>query len=119
MDIFADLEALCASPGFIHSIAYLSARDTMFHFQGEATPDDLATMHAAGRLIRNEVNVLIGILVKQEIDYSAPDAGTFERHVSQSESLLDEMHHAMEDACEIWFRIFQVMRALGCEQANH
>lgn len=94
-DIFADLEALCASPGFIHTIAYLSARDTMFHFEGEATPDDLATMHAAGRLIRNEVNALIGLLVKQEIDYSAPDAGTFERHVSQSESLLEEMHHAM------------------------
>lgn len=67
----------------------------MFHFEGEATPDDLATMHAAGRLIRNEVNALIGLLVKQEIDYSVPDADTFERHVTQSESLLEEMHHAM------------------------
>ncbi len=94
-EIFAELEALCAAPGFIHAIAYICARDNMFHYTGEATPNDLARMHAPGRLIRNEVNALVGLLVKHKIDYSTPDAATFDHHVAQSQALLGELHDAM------------------------
>lgn len=93
--IFSELEALCRSPGYIHAIAHLSARDTMFHYEGEAKPEDLAVLHAPNRLIRNEVNALVGLMVKGDIDFAMPDASSFTRYVAATEALLEEMHHAI------------------------
>ena len=93
--IFSELEALCRSPGYIHAIGHLSARDTMFHYEGEAKPEDLAVLHAPNRLIRNEVNALVGLMVKGDIDFTTPDAATHTRYVAATEALLEEMHHAI------------------------
>lgn len=93
--IFAELEALCASPGFIHAIAYICMRDNMIKYTGEMSPEDMANLYGLERLVRNEVNVLVGLLIKNEIDYSRPAGETLEHYVKQAEALLEEIHRAM------------------------
>jgi hypothetical protein len=94
-EIFVELERLCASPGFIHAIAYICMRDNLIMYSGEMKADDMAKLYGRERLLRNEVNVLIGLVVKHEIDYSWPDEPTVERYVKRSHELLDEIHEAM------------------------
>lgn len=94
-DIFVELEALCASPGFIHAIAYICMRDNLFMYSGEMKVEDMASLYGRERLLRNEVNVLVGLMVKHKIDYSLPDEATAERYVKRTQELLDEIHQAM------------------------
>lgn len=94
-EIFVELEGLCASPGFIHAIAYICMRDNLIMYSGEMKSEDMANLYGRERLLRNEVNVLIGLMVKHEIDYSLPDEATAEWYVKRSQELLVEIHQAM------------------------
>jgi hypothetical protein len=94
-EIFAELESLCASPGFIHAIAYICMRDNMIWYAGEMKTDDLGHLYGRDRLLRNEVNALIGLLVKNDIVYSMPDETTLAGYVERCQSLLEEIHQAM------------------------
>lgn len=94
-EIFVELEALCASPGFIHAIAYICMRDNLIMYSGEMKAEDMANLYGHERLLRNEVNVLVGLMVKNEIDYSLPDEATAELYVKRSQKLLDEIHQVM------------------------
>lgn len=97
-ELFLELEALCAAPGFIHAIAYFSARDNMIAYAGEMKTEDLSPLHGRDRLVRNEVNTLIGLMVKRDIDYTLPDATTLGGYVERSQGLLEKIHEAMGSA---------------------
>lgn len=94
-EIFAELSALCASPGFIHAIAYFCERDNLIRFAGELTAEDMGNLYGRSRLVRNEVNLLFGLAVKVEIDYEFPEGEVFQAYMTRSESLLEELHQAM------------------------
>jgi hypothetical protein len=94
-EIFLELEALCTAPGFIHAIAYISARDNMILYAGEMKQDDLRPLHGQDRLVRNEVNALVGLMVKGNIDYTLPDEVTLGRYVACCHDLLEKIHEAM------------------------
>src|SRR5260221_10690444 len=70
--IFADIAALCTSPGFAHAVAFFCYRDNLVRFGEKLTPDDLAHLHSGSALIRTEISTLIGLLVQAPIDYSLP-----------------------------------------------
>lgn len=97
-ELFLELEALCVAPGFIHAIAYISARDNVIAYVGEMKKDDLSPLHDRDRLVRNEVNALIGLMVKREIDYILPDEATLEGYIERSQVLLEKIHDAMGHA---------------------
>lgn len=97
-ELFLALEAVCSAPGFIHAIAYFSTRDNMISYAGEMKKDDLAPLHGRERLVRNEVNTLIGLMVKRDIDYTLPDEATFGGYVERSQALLDKIHETMGSA---------------------
>jgi len=59
------------------------------------TPENMSNLYGRERLIRNEVNVLVGLLVKNKIDYSLPAKETIDQYVKRSHALLDEIHEAM------------------------
>lgn len=94
-DVFADLERLCRCPGFIHAIAHMCMRDNMIGYTGQATGEDMLKLYDPSRLLRNEMNVLIGLLVKGDIDFSSPDQTTVEAYIDESRKLSEEMHGAM------------------------
>ncbi len=52
-------------------------------------------MFEPSRLIRSEINTLFGLMVKEEVDWSLPSPRVQQEYLSASESLLEELHHAL------------------------
>lgn len=94
-EIFSELTELCTSPGFVHVIAYLCIRDNMIRYQNEIKPEDMSNLYSSEHLVRTEINVLLGLLIKRDIDYSIPDAAIFQSWSDRAEVLLGELHTAM------------------------
>lgn len=93
--IFRELAELCASPGFVHVIAYLCIRDNMIRYMDEIKPEDMSNLYSSEHLVRTEINVLLGLLIKHDIDYSVPEASIFQGFSERAEALLAELHTAM------------------------
>jgi len=100
--IFEDLATLCSSPGYVHAIAYLCFRDNMIRYSGEMKPDDMNHLFSATRLIRTETSTLIGLLLKNDIDYNLPAPDVMQEYVARTEALLEEIHHSM--SAPFWSR---------------
>lgn len=94
-DIFDELAKLCSSPGYVHAIAYLCFRDNMIRYSGDMKPEDMQHLFSMSRLIRTETSTLIGLLLKNEIDYSPPNADVMQMYLDKTEALLEEIHHSM------------------------
>lgn len=95
-EIFDELGALCASPGFIHVIAYFCMRDNMIGYAGdEMKAEDMANLYGHSRLIRTEISALLGLLIKHDIDYALPEPAILQSYAEKCEALLEEIHQAM------------------------
>jgi hypothetical protein len=94
-EIFDELAMLCTSPGYAHAITSLCFRDSLVHYQGEMTPEDMKHMFSPEHLVRTEISTLVGLLVKAEIDYSLPAPAIAQQHLKRTEELLEELHRAM------------------------
>jgi hypothetical protein len=97
-EVFADLAALCVKPGYVHALAYLCFRDNIIPYAGEMTEADMQKMFDPSRLIRTEINTLIGLMVKADIDWALPAPQTLQEYANTSEKLLEELHHGMSGA---------------------
>lgn len=93
--IFGELAELCVSPGFVYVIAYLCIRDNMIRYKDEIKPEDMSNLYSSEHLVRNEINALLGLLIKHDIDYSVPEASIFQCWSDRAEALLAELHTAM------------------------
>lgn len=97
-EIFADLAALCVKPGYVHAIAYCCFRDNIVTYVGEMKEADMQNMFAPSRLIRTEINMLIGLMVKADIDWALPTPQSLQEYIDATERLLEELHHGMSSA---------------------
>lgn len=93
--VFDDLADLCTSPGYVHAIAYFCWRDGLVSMGDELTPSDLEGQYSLSRLIRSEISTLIGLLVREQIDYSLPTPDDMQRYVDRTQTLLEELHQAL------------------------
>ena len=75
-EIFADLAALCVRAGYVHALAHLCFRDNIILYAGQMTEADMREMFSPSRLIRTEINTLIGLMVKADIDWALPTPHT-------------------------------------------
>lgn len=96
--IFADLSELCKSPGFVHVIAYFCYRENFVTFDEKMTAEEMTHLYSMTRLIRTEISTLIGLMIQEDIDYSLPTPEIFQKYITQTETLLEEMHHAIAGA---------------------
>lgn len=94
-EIFADLQALCVKPGYIHALAFLCFRDNVIPYAGEMKEADMQRMFEPSRLIRTEISTLLGLMVKSEVDWSLPSPLVVQEYLNASETLLEELHHAL------------------------
>ena len=95
-EIFADLVILCSCPGYIHAIAYFCFRDNMIFYKTSGmTESDVEKMFSPKRLIRTEVNTLLGLMVKGEIDWTLPAPKMVQKYVNETERLLNELHDSL------------------------
>ena len=90
-----ELAGLCASPGYAHAIAYLCFRDNMIRYSGEMKAEDMQHLFSRSRLIRTETSTLIGLMLKNPIDYTLPAPPVLEKYIEATEALLEEIHHTM------------------------
>ncbi|MDR6383996.1 SEC-C metal-binding domain-containing protein [Paraburkholderia caribensis] len=55
-------------------------------------------MFEPSRLIRTEINTLVGLMVKAEIDWAVPSPHALQEYIDTSEQLLEELHQGMSSA---------------------
>ncbi|WP_373543973.1 SEC-C metal-binding domain-containing protein [Chamaesiphon sp.] len=94
-EIFADLEKLCTSQGYVHVIAYFCFIDNTTSYADRISPEDLMRQLSPERLVRTEISTLVGLMFKQEIDFSIPDPEIFQGYIDSTKTLLEEIHHSM------------------------
>jgi hypothetical protein len=97
-EIFADLSALCRSPGYVHAIAYLYFRDNMVGYSDEMTAKDMLHLFSMTRLVRTEISTLIGLMIQGEISYALPTPDVLQQYIEQTDALLQEMHKVLSGA---------------------
>jgi len=119
-EIFADLEALCSTPGYIHVLAYLSHRDNQITYNDELTDEDVANSYADGRTVRTEFSTLMGLLIKHEIDFDIPSPQQTKSLIEQTKELLHEMHECLAyPMLERMAKSFQALKdGIGIESDN-
>lgn len=61
-------EILCASPGFIHEIAYFCFRDNLIRYSGQLGVGDMDSHNHASSLLRSELSTLIGLMAQSMDD---------------------------------------------------
>lgn len=93
--IFAELEELCRSSGYIHALAYLCFRDNTISFGETLEAKDLSQLFSMTRLVRTEISTLLGLMCKSHIDFTQPKADALQRYISMTDELLQEIHHSM------------------------
>jgi hypothetical protein len=71
-EIFDELARLCASPGYVHVIAFFCFRDTIIRYQDEMKVEDMYNLYSPERLVRTEISTLIGLMIQARIDYAVP-----------------------------------------------
>ena len=94
-DIFNDLKEVCTQPGFIHVLAFLCIRDNLIGFEQEMSADNILEQFSESRLIRSEQSVLLGLMLKKDIDFTRPTNDEFCKMGGAAEALLQELHYAM------------------------
>lgn len=96
-DIFNDLAALCASPGYAHAIAFFCFRDHVVGYGETLKAKDYIKLFSFERLIRTEISTLIGLMVRGPSDLTMPDMQTLEIYIKRTEALLAELHEALNE----------------------
>ena len=103
-EVFSDLAKLCVADGYAHVIAYLCFRDNSIFYKDKLTTKDFEHQSSRERLIRTEINTLIGLMCKAELKLEIPPPSELQRLIEKTELLLNEMHEAMS---AIWWQGFE------------
>lgn len=86
---------LCRRPGYVHAVAHFCFRDNVILHAGDMTEADTRKMFSPSRLIRTEINTLLGLMVRADIDWNLPSPGTVQKYMYATERLLEELHHCL------------------------
>lgn len=94
-EVFDDLAALCCRPGYVHAVAHLCFRDNVILYGNEMKEADMRKMFSSSRLIRTEIDTLLGLMAKAEIDWTLPKPETVQQYMDATENLLQELHNCL------------------------
>lgn len=94
-EVFSDLATLCCQPGYVHAVAYFCFRDNAILYKGDLKKADLGRMFSPSRFIRAEINTLLGLMIKAEINWSLPAPKIVQDYMDVTEQLLEELHHSL------------------------
>jgi SEC-C motif/Nuclease-related domain len=95
-EIFSELADVCASPGYVHAIAYFCFRDNTIKYTADSvTPDDVLQQFSLDRLVRTEISTLIGLACKVDINTALPSPDVMQSFIDKTDALLKEIHQSM------------------------
>lgn len=107
--IFADLEALSASPGYVHAVARMSIRDNIVYIKEKLRPSDMDRLFSRERLIRTELTTVIGLMAKNPLDLSLQPRDVVDGYVQHTDALMKELHDAI--SYPMWETMFEAIKA--------
>lgn len=93
--VLAELEALARTPGYAHVVAHLCNRDNLVIYREQIKPDDMAKLYGHDRLIRTELDTLIGLMVKGPLDLTEPSPSELLKMAERTDVLMQELHDAL------------------------
>lgn len=102
-EIFSELAELCASPGYIHIIAYFCFRDNTIHYSDTITKNDVLQQYSMDKLIRTEISTLIGLVCKKHLKTELPSPDLMKEYIDKTDYLLKEIHQSMMPSMEDFF----------------
>ena len=91
-EIFSELEQLCGSAGYIHLCADLVFRNTFVRFAEGIKGEDFHESFGRDHLIRTELTTLLGLMIKQKIDFTIPTGDRIAELGTHTLTLLEELH---------------------------
>jgi hypothetical protein len=91
-EIFSELEQLCGSAGYIHLYADLVFRNTFVRFAEGIKGEDFHESFGRDHLIRTELTTLLGLMIKQKMDFTIPTHARMAELGTQTLTLLEELH---------------------------
>jgi hypothetical protein len=94
-ELFSQLEILCVSPGYLHTIAFLCFRDNIVGYGNQMKVENLLKQYSSERLIRSEISTLIGLACKGKLDMSLPRPRITQKHINETDALLHELHQCI------------------------
>jgi hypothetical protein len=94
-EILDELATICQRPGFAHAIAMFCFRDNIVGYSEELKGGDYAKMFSPNRLIRTEMSTLIGLMVRNTIDWAKPSNDQMQEMLKRAEELLQELHRVL------------------------
>lgn len=94
-EIFSELAEICASPGYIHAIAFLCCQNDIIGYDDTLTPEDMRQRFSKDMLVRTEISTLIGLACKKQLNIDLPSPEVIQRYIDKTNSLLKEIHQSM------------------------
>jgi hypothetical protein len=97
--VFDELAQLCASPGYIEAVARFGFRDNVIFYAASGLKGDaLSKTFSHERLIRTEISTLIGLMIRQPIDFTPQPSSVVDDYCARTEALLKELHNCLGSA---------------------
>lgn len=94
-EVFSDLESLCQSDGYLHTIAYFCFRDNVVRCGEEIQKEDFLEQYGTDRLLRIEISTLIGLACTVALNVNLPTPAKMQEYIEKTEAFLLELHHSM------------------------
>ena len=102
-EIFSDIERLCSSDGFVHAFAYLIFRNNTIRYSTQVTAQAFDHQYEPGHLVRSELNLLFGLIVKRPVSIARPAPERMQTLLDEAQKLLAELHQSIIELCDAAF----------------
>lgn len=94
--IFKELSKLCNSKGYIYCLSFFAIRDTLRYVSSVDV-----SVERDKRLIRTEISLLFGLVIKEKINFDVPDSHLFDSYIDKTEQMLSSLQRLLfEDYVE-------------------
>lgn len=96
-EILSELQELCASDGFVHALAYFCFTTNTVSYEPQLGVNAESFTHHwnKDRLLRTEINLLLGLLVRGRLSDQMPSGKQMREYIDRTNSLLEELHDSM------------------------
>ena len=90
-EIFSELAEICASPGYVHVIAYLCYKNNLIQYVDTLTLEDMLQQSSGDICVRTEISTLIGLACKKQLNIDLPLPEVMQKYIDKTHSLLQEL----------------------------
>ena len=92
--IFKELERLTQSDGYIHALLHLYVNNYVQFYNDDGERPKQKYKPPTERVISTEFQMLLGLMVKAEIDFSLPPVEQIQKYMNKTQILLNQLHEA-------------------------